>query len=109
MGPSLQASPRPKALPPARRLDSAAHSVAAIQAVAERWLATAAGNQAVRRVRAGELDSVDREVAASMRNHKTPQNNCHSGSDINRLNKILPVIPRHPIPRRLGQFAGMPQ
>jgi hypothetical protein len=59
VGPSLQASPRPKALPPARRLDCAAHSVAAIQAVAEWWLATVAGNQAVRRVRAGELDSVD--------------------------------------------------
>src|ERR1017187_1416536 len=59
MGTSLQASPRPKALPPARRLDCAAHSVASIQAVAERRLATVAGNQTVRRVRAGELDSVD--------------------------------------------------
>src|SRR5947209_18669687 len=59
MGTSLQASPRPKALPPARRLDRAAHSVASIQAVAEWWLATVAGNQAVRRVRAGQFDSVD--------------------------------------------------
>ena len=45
MGPSLQASPRPKALPPARRLDCAAHSVASIQALAERWLATVAGTK----------------------------------------------------------------
>src|SRR5438132_3414756 len=59
MGTSLQASPRPKALPPARRLDCAAHSVASIQAVAQRWLATVAGNQVVRRVRAGELDSAN--------------------------------------------------
>src|SRR6266478_864903 len=59
MGTSLQASPCPKALPPARRLDCAAHSVASMQAVAERSLATVAGNQAVWRVRAGELDSVD--------------------------------------------------
>jgi hypothetical protein len=59
LGVQLQESPRPKALPPARRLDCAAHSVAAIQAVAERRLATVAGNQVVRRVRAGELDSVD--------------------------------------------------
>ena len=49
------------------------------------------------------------EVAASMRNRKTPQNNCHSGGDINRLIKIFTVIPGHPIPRRLRQFAGMPQ
>src|SRR5207237_5924727 len=47
------------------------------------------------------------EVAASMRNRKTPQNNCHSGGDINRLIKIFTVIPGHPIPRRLRQFAGM--
>src|SRR5215831_5363118 len=59
MGTSLQASPRPKTLPPARRLDCAADSVASIQALAERWLATVAGNQVVRRVRAGELDTVD--------------------------------------------------
>ena len=59
MGPLLQASPRPKALPPTRRLDRAAHLVASIQALAERRLATAAGNQAVRRVRACELDSVN--------------------------------------------------
>ena len=54
LGTLLQASPRPKALPPARRLDCATHSVASIQAMAERWLATVAGNQAVRRVRACE-------------------------------------------------------
>ena len=59
MGTSLPASPRPKALPPARRLDCATHQVASIPAVGERWLATVAGNQAVWRVRAGELDSVD--------------------------------------------------
>ena len=59
MGTSLPASPCPKALPPARRLDCAAHLVASIQAVAERWLATVAENQAVWRVRAGQLDSVD--------------------------------------------------
>lgn len=59
MGTSLQASPRSKALPPARRLDSAAHSVASIQTIAERRLATVTGKQAVRRIRAGELDSVN--------------------------------------------------
>lgn len=59
VGSSLQASPRPKALPPARRLDCAAHSVATIQALAKRGLATVTGNQVVRRVRAGELDPVD--------------------------------------------------
>jgi hypothetical protein len=46
---------RPNALPLARRLDCAAHSVASIQAVAERWLAAVAANQAVPRVRAGQL------------------------------------------------------
>ena len=51
---SLQASPRPKALPPARRLDCATHSLASMPALAEWWLATVAENQAVRRVRAGE-------------------------------------------------------
>jgi hypothetical protein len=60
-----RASPRPTALPPARRLGRAAHSVASIQTVAQRWLATAAGNQVVWRVRAGEPHSVDPHHCAS--------------------------------------------
>jgi hypothetical protein len=40
-------------------LDRAAHSVASIPALAEWWLATVAGNQAIRRVRAGQLGAVD--------------------------------------------------
>jgi hypothetical protein len=51
--------PRPKALQPAQRLDRASHPVAPMQAMAQWRLETTAGNQAVRRVRVGEPDSVD--------------------------------------------------
>ena len=50
MGSPLQASPRPKALPPTRWLDRAADSVASVQTLAERRLETPAGSQAIRRV-----------------------------------------------------------
>ena len=54
LGTSLQASPRPKALPPTRCLDRAAHWVASIQALAQWRLASVTRNQVIRGVRAGE-------------------------------------------------------
>src|SRR5439155_8359672 len=50
LGRVLQACPRPKALPPTRRLDPAAHLVASVQTLAQQRLETVAQRQAVRRV-----------------------------------------------------------
>ncbi len=52
VGASLQARPRPKDLPPARRLDRATNLVTSIQAVEVSRLERAADTEAVRRVRA---------------------------------------------------------
>src|SRR3954447_12275859 len=59
LGALLQACPRPNALQQARPMDRAAHLVASIQVLAQLWLETAAGAQAVRRVWAGAAGQTD--------------------------------------------------
>src|ERR1019366_2997938 len=50
LGRVLQARPRSKTLPPARRLGPTTYLVASVQTLAQRRLATAAERQAIRRV-----------------------------------------------------------
>src|SRR5215469_15027505 len=50
MGSPLQAGPRPRALPPTRRLDRAADTLASVQTLAEPRVETPSGSQALRRV-----------------------------------------------------------
>src|SRR5260370_36895783 len=50
LGRVLQTCPHSKTLPPARRLGPTTNLVASVQTLAQWWLETAAGGQAVRRV-----------------------------------------------------------
>jgi hypothetical protein len=59
MGGTLQARPCPKAFPLTRRMDCETHLVASIQTLAHGWLELAAGDEALRRVWVGQLDSIN--------------------------------------------------
>lgn len=59
LGSLLQACPRPNALQQTRPLDRAAHLVASVQVLAQLWLETAAGAQALRRVWVGAVSQTD--------------------------------------------------